>query len=171
MEPLQHDPRTKQAIKEMLYNYLYAPVEKHYKQQLDSIIKRNAVMNGFGHYSFVYKGEFYTADPNKPPRKSNKLDKTLYKAMDDYLYELKQLNEQELPFVLGFINQVLNSSNGLSDYLKVLPESVHYPLNKLIATCPCKECKLTEETVNELLAKNKTSIALMKKRMVINLIS
>ncbi len=171
MEELQHDPRTKQAIKEMLYAYLYEPVEHHYKQRLDTIIKRNASINGYSHNSFVYKDEFYTCDTNKPPRKANRLDKTLCKAMDEYLKELKQLNEQELPYVLGFINQVLNSSNGLSDYLRVLPESVHYPLNKLIATCPCKDCKLTEETVNELLAKNTVSITLMKKRMAINLIT
>ena len=31
MEPLQHDPRTKQQVKEALYQFLYGPVQKRYQ--------------------------------------------------------------------------------------------------------------------------------------------
>ena len=37
-EHLQHDPRTKQQIKDILFNFLYGPVEAHFKKQLADII-------------------------------------------------------------------------------------------------------------------------------------
>jgi hypothetical protein len=51
-----------------------------------------------------------------------------------------------------------------------LPESVHDPVRQLLDSCPCKAKKLTDETVEFLKGKNKSSIDMMKNRMVTNLI-
>ena len=169
-EQLQHDPRTKKQIKDVLYEHLYSRIEKQFKHRLDTLIMRNAVLGGYSHKSFMYKNVLYNSDTNALPRKMNRLVVQLHPAMNDYLREAKQLNEKELPYVLGFVNQVLNSSNELHDYLRLLPQAVHHPLKKLIDTCPCKSKKLSEETVTMLRDKNQTSINLMKERMVINLL-
>jgi hypothetical protein len=84
--------------------------------------------------------------------------------------ETKQLNNHELPYVLGFINQVLNSSNNLQDYLKLLPDSVHSPIQKLINSCPCRVVDLTPDEIKHLKEKNYESIELIKQRMLSNLI-
>jgi hypothetical protein len=170
MEQLQHDPRTKQLIKDMLYDFLYVPVSNQFQRRLDVLIVKNTLLGGHSHKSFNYKGVLYSTDNGVPPRKANRLLPQLKPSMDEYLADLKQVNEQEVPFVIGFINQVLNSSNNLSDYLRILPESVHYPLEKLIARCPCRENKLNDDTVKQLREKNKASIDMMKARMVTNLI-
>ena len=171
MEKLQHDPRTKQYIKDKLYSFIYTPVQEQLKKQLDSIIQKNSAILFASHNSFIYRGEFYSCDNNKPPRKINSLSKQLYPAMDEYLKEVKKLNTIELPYVLGFINQVLNASDDLQDYLRVFPDAIHKPLEQIIASCPCRSKHLSEDAVLALQTKNKTPIDLMKQRLVINLIA
>lgn len=169
-DQLQHDPRTKQQIKDALYGFLYAPVEKHLKKQIDALIIKNAVLCGHSHKSFMYKNTLYNCDTNPLPRKMNRLDSRLYAEMGEYLAEVKQLNEKELPYVIGYINQVLNASNDLCDYLRLLPDAVHRPVQALIDTCPCKAKKMPPEAVSLLQEKNSASIDMMRRRMVTNLL-
>lgn len=169
-EQLQHDPRTKQQIKDVLYEHLYRQVEKQFKHRLDSLIVKNAVLGGCSHKSFMYKNVLYSCDTDALPRKMNRLINALQPAMNEYIKDVKQLNEKELPYVLGFINQVLNSSNELHDYLRLLPQAVHHPMMALINTCPCRGQKLPEEAVVLLQSKNQASIKMMKARMVTNLL-
>lgn len=169
-EQLQHDPRTKQQIKDVLYELLYTPIQKQFKQRLEQITVKNSVLGGYSHNSFMYKNVLYNCDTNVLPRKMNRLVIQLQPAMNEYLKELKQLNEKELPYVLGYINQVLNSSNELHDYLRLLPPSVHRPIEGLVNTCPCRGKKLPDETVALLQEKNLGSVQLMKNRMVTNLL-
>ena len=169
-EQLQHDPRTKQQIKDALYEHLYKPIEKQFKQRLDQLIVKNAVLGGYSHKSFMYKNVLYNCDTDALPRKMNRLVLPLRNAMNEYLKEVKQLNEREMPYVLGFINQVLNSSNDLHDYLRLLPQAVHYPVQALIDSCPCRGKKLSDETIILLQSKNLASINMMKQRMVTNLL-
>ena len=89
--------------------------------------------------------------------------------MSEYLAEVKQLNK-ELPFVIGYINQVLNASNDLCDYLRLLPDAVHRPVQSLIDTCPSKAKKMSQEAVSLLQEKNSASIDMMRRRMVTNLL-
>lgn len=170
METLQHDPRTKQQIKDMLYAFLYEPVQRQFKNRLNNLIQRNTLISGSGHQSFTYKGNLYTCDVAPPPRKLNRLNPQLVPGMDAYLIDLKQLNDKEVPYVVGFINQVLNASNDLHDYLRVLPQSLHPPIQKLIESCPCRTKRLTDAQVQEMQAKNQHYIDLVKQRMVINLL-
>ena len=42
MEQLNHDPRTKQQIKDILYQHQYGPVQGQFKKRLDEIITKNS---------------------------------------------------------------------------------------------------------------------------------
>jgi hypothetical protein len=169
-EQLQHDPRTKQQIKDALYEHLYAPLDRQFKARLQQIAIKNTILNGHSHNSFIYKNVVYNCDTTALPRKMNRLHAQLQPVMNEYLKEAKLLNEKELPYVLGFINQVLNSTNELHDYLRLLPQSVHHPVQSLIDTCPCRSKKLSDETVDLLQQSNQIPIQLMKQRMVNNLL-
>lgn len=169
MEQPHHDPRTKRMIKDVLYELLYTPIQKQFKQRLDQLIVKNAVLGGYSHKSFMYKNVLYNCDTNAMPRKMNRLVIQLQPAMNEYLKELKQLNEDEL-HVLGYITQVLNSSNELHDYLRLLPPSVHPAIQGLINTCSCRGKRLPDETVALLQEKNLEYVQLMKNRMVTNLL-
>lgn len=170
-ERLHHDPRTKLQIKEALFDFLYAPVKLQFKQRLDALIVKNTLLGGYSHKSFMHKNVLYNCDTAPLPRKMNRLVPALTNDMADYLRDAKQLDEKEIPYVIGYINQVLNSSNDLCDYYRLLPESVHAPLQQLINTCPCKARRLSDEVVALLQDKNQHTIDLMRQRMVINLIS
>ena len=171
MEQLAHDPRTKQQVKDALYAYIYDPVKKQFKQRIDTLILRNSLLGRYSHNHFVYKGELYNAESTHPPLRKNRLIVQLKPAMDEYLKDLGELNNTELPYVLGFINQVLNSSCDMQDYLKVLPPAIHTPLNKFIASCPCKSSRLASSKVDEMVDMNSESIKLIQRRLVLNLIT
>ena len=168
---LIHDPRTKLQIKDAIYNFLYQSIEKSFSKRLEDIISKNSVLCGNSEKSLTYKGEVYCVSTEVPPRKVNRLVKQLAPVMDNYLSELKHLNSYELPYVMGFISQVLNASNHLPDYLKVFPQSIHQPIEELVLTCPCRANRLTQSNVEELQNKNQVPINLLKQRMVLNLIT
>ena len=173
---LQHDPKTKQQIKETLYTLLYRPVLASCEKKLKSIIERNAKVQNAEHPSFTYRGEVYVpADCiTAPPMRLATLATQLRPEMDAYLKEVAYLNSHELPYVLGYINQVLNASNALPDYVRLLPDSLHHPIQKLIAACPRKatmqNAKLEQEDVEIIRSRNTVSIELMRKRLALNLL-
>ena len=169
-EPLQHDPRTKQQIKDAIYGFLYEPILRQFQTRLDGIIVKNCVLLGNSEKSFIYKGVTYSTSNTQLPLKMNRLQKQLFMDMEDYLKEIRHLNNYELPYVLGFISQVLNSSNHLNDYLRILPPAVHRPVEKLIQSCPCRTNRLTQEGIETLQNNNKVPINLIKQRMVNNLL-
>lgn len=167
----QHDPKTKQQLKDMLYHYLYDPVIRRFNERLVGIIREHGRLTTSALDCFSYKGIYYAVNPQeKPPRLVPRLHKSLYAAMDTYLAELKVINDEEVPFVLGFITQVLNASDNLHDYIRALPASVHRPLQDVIDRCGCKTSSLPEKDLQTLLVRNSQSINLMKQRMVLNLL-
>jgi len=170
MDRLEHDGKTKQQIKDALYSYLYEPTQRSFKTRIDTLIARNTLMGGYSHKHFIYKGVVYNGEVTLPPLRKNRLLASLKGEMEDYLADLEKLNNTELPYVIGFINQVLNSSCDFQDYLKVLPESLHPPLLKLSATCPCKNSRLDPDRVKAIVEANTGSIALVKERLVRNLL-
>lgn len=166
---LQHDPRTKQQIINALYNYLYTPVLQQFQKRLDALITRNSQILCVDHKALVYKSVYYSMQ-GQGTTGASRLVPALKPAMDAYLKDLAAINEGELPYVMGFIRQVLNSSNNLQDYLRVLPSSIHHPVQKLIHTCPCSHKSLADSVVTSLLISNEVPITLMKRRMVLNLL-
>lgn len=168
---VQHDPKIKTQIKDALYQFLYEPIQKQFQDQLERIAVQNSIINRCSHNSFMYRNVLYNCDPQTPlPRKMNRLHPKLHATMNEYLRETSAINEQEMPYVLGYINQVLNSSNYFQDYLRLFPHVVHGLLHQLIQSCPCRSPSLPDETVKLLQQKNRSAIELMKQRMVTNLL-
>jgi hypothetical protein len=170
MEPIQHDPITKAQVKSALYEFLYTPVEKQFQNRLNTLIIKNAVTCGYGHKSFNHRGVLYTCDSSAPPRRWNKLAPHLKDDMDKYLQEVDELNRKELPYVLGYINKVLNSSNNFGDYLKLFPDCLHPPIKKLIDSCPCHTTVLDNDQIDLLTQQNRQPIDLIKQRMMTNML-
>jgi hypothetical protein len=169
-EALQHDPRTKKQIKDLIFAFLYDPTIKQLRARLEAIIIKNSALQGSSNLTFVYKGVTYSSIDATLHASRQRLSPLLHDHMDEYLTEAKNLNEVELPYVLGFINSVLNSSCDLQDYLRVLPDAVHRPLLKLVQTCPCRVKSLSNDAVIDLQIRNQKSISLMKQRLVTNLL-
>lgn len=168
-EQLQYDPKSKQLIRDRLYYFLYEPVEQAFQKRLDAIIEQNSRRMGNAQRRLNYKCETYEAtNPGPPDRAVNRCHKELLPLMKDYVADLEELNTQEVPYVLGYITKVLNSSESMADYFRLLPESVHEPLKKL--ECLCQNRSLPDDKVEQLKARHEQPILMMKKRMVENLL-
>lgn len=168
---LRHDPRSKQQIKDCLYHFLYDPVERKLEKRIRAIILANQKARGSSQFGFIYRNNWYTLEPDKPaPRRKDRLVDALKDKMDEYLADVENLNKREIPYVLGFINQVLNSSDDMQDYLRVFPEPLHPPLHDIIKKCPCRTTKLSPETVEEMKERNREPIEMIKSRLVLNLL-
>lgn len=170
MDTLQHDSLTKQQVKDALYEFLYTPSGNRLQERLNTLIIRNMQLAGYTHKSFYYKGVCYSCDDAPPPKRWNKLLPQLKEQMEDYLRDMEQINRYELPFVIGYINQALNASNNFGDYLRLFPDCLHPPLQKLIATCPCSTAALSDDKVEKIIDKNRVPINMIKQRMLTNLI-
>lgn len=169
-EELLYDPKTKQAIKDLLFAFLYDPAKDALKKRLKVIIINNSHLHGNAQNWLSYRGEKYSYGPEHRTRPMNRLKESLKPVMDDYVSDLDYINEKELPYVIGFINQTLNASSSLQDYLTVFPASIHKPLKGLIDNCGCRVQKLAPETLDDIKIRNEIPIAMMKKRMVLNLL-
>ena len=169
-DQLLHDPQTKKQIKEALYLFLYSPVLKQFAKRIDDLVANNSMLLSSVESSFIYKNVTYCATGASLTRRVSNLHKQLHVYMDQYLTDIDQLNNYELPRVLGFINQVLNASNDLQDYLSVLPSSMHPPVERLILSCPCRNKKLTLDKITTLQLSNQVPIDLMKQRLILNLL-
>lgn len=168
---LNYDKTTKQLIKDRIHAFLYDPVEKQFQDRINILIRKNSVLCGNSQVWMSHKGVYYTMDTTTlRPKPINKLKPELQVFMDEYLKDKEQLNYKELPHVMGYINQVLNLSSSLQDYLKLLPESLHPPIKELMEHCACREDRLNQQVIQRVNQTNQVPIELIKKRMVLNLL-
>lgn len=169
---LTYDPRTKQLIKDKIYAHLYEPTKQQFMKRLKGIVQQNATLHQNAQVAFRYNGEVYFDQEYKPPfaQPINQLHPSLHSLMDEYLKDLDKLNSEELPYVLNYITQVLNSSDHLPDYFKLFPSSVHSVIQELIDNCVCRADAITPERAEAIKSKNTVPIELMKQRMVLNLL-
>lgn len=170
MEAIQLDPKIKKHIKDLLENFLYAPMYQQFNKRLGVLILRNSNALKSTQQCFLYKGVFYSNGDILRPRIVNRLHSSLNGEMDQYLEELEKITKGEIPYVLGFITKVLNTSNNLKDYLRLLPQSVHTPIVSLTKTYSSNTESLTDDVVQDIQTRNAYSISLMKERMVHNLL-
>ena len=168
---VDHNPRTKQEIKLALLDKLYGPVYEGFFERLNSLTIKNCVLTKSSHRSFTFRGVTYNCDTTSPPKPVNRLVLELMPIMLSYVQEQTELNDRELPYVTGFITQVLNSSNHFEDYKRLLPDAIHSVLQEFIDVCPCRQNEITQEKISEIHKHNKEGLAMMKRRLAINLIT
>jgi hypothetical protein len=164
--------RLKAEIKEAIERFLYEPVERHFKRRLDEIIIANTLAGKYHVKSFHYKGIQYHCEDGRPPRDWNRLLPQFKEQMDEYLRDVKAIDEKERPFIFGYINQVLNSSNHLADYYALLPDSAHRPIKELnVDTSFMYPYPLmAKDKMDRILVQNQKPIEMLKTRMVTNLL-
>lgn len=169
MDPLQHDPKAKTQLRDAIYDFLYGPVMEKFQERLRKIVADNCRLTSYPHPSFIYRGVFHNLDTRIPTGKKNKLHPSLKDEMEEYLKDLREINEKEIPYVLGSITKVLNASDGLEDYLDMFPDMLHPLITDLIQTCPCRKRRLSPEKKEELV--NSTQLNLIKHRIFANIVT
>lgn len=167
------DPTLKYDIKEALYEMLYRPVLNTFQARLDALVLTNCQLQRNDRQEFAYKGEHYvhsTYRPGYAARQIPRLHLTLVPLMEQYLQELNQINQKEVPLVMGYLNQILNSSNNLHDWLQLFPDVLHPPLQQAVQRCGCRTSALQPEDINSIRIRTAEGTQLVKQRMMLNLL-
>lgn len=171
MSGVHYDPKTKLHIRDAIYDHLYGTAHAHFDERLKKLIQENTTIYKNTQPCFKYKGEVYTLEPGKMvPRPTNWLDRSLYTEMDKYLEDLEEMKEGEIPYVLSYLNKVLNASDSFQDYYRLLPEALHPVLRKLEESCPCRNDLLDQSVVDKIRNSNVIAIKRIKRRMTRNLL-
>lgn len=172
MTPTRLDPRTKQAIKLNLEDVMYANTARRELNKLQNISTKNMALMAHPHNSFSYKGEYYNFEQVPLRYKNQRLMVELQPAMDKWLADKKHLELTEKPFVIGFFNKVLNSTNSIDDYFALLPDWMHRAIRSLPLT---PESMLPRELDDDQVAAFKVTHAdwllMLKKRMILDLVT
>lgn len=170
-EILQHDSRAKQIIKNSLLQFLYEHLMHAHMEEIHRIIAANTALLKCSHNSFHYKGQTYSYRDVPIKISPNKLHESLYERMEHALTELNKVNREELPYVTGFINKALNSTDHFCDLLKIFPETIHDPIKSLADTCLRKTAQLSPDKIEKIKAEHSKAIDLIIQRQVTNMIT
>ena len=99
-DTIVYDPKTKATIKKHMYDFLYGPVDKDFANRLKSIIIKNSLALGNGQQWVCFKGAYYSySHTGLRPVPMNRLRADLYPLMKDYLAEVEEVNNTEMPYV------------------------------------------------------------------------
>ena len=105
------------------------------------------------------------------------IKKRIRKELLKIIYNSKPYTKEiqsERVHISGYITNVLNSSNSLYDYLELIPKVIHKPINQILFLLQESENKkptLSEKEIDEILNRHEDTIILLKKRLMINLIT
>lgn len=168
------DPRIKQQIKLSLVEAMYAPSERRFANKLRDIIIDNSTKAGYSHHSFSYKGQYYNLETIPLRYKNQHLLPELHARMDAYLADIKHLEYTEKPYVVGFFNKVLNASNSIEDYCRLLPECVHTAMAEYTAADWAAHHlprELSDDQVEAFQLAHSDWILMLKKRKVLDLVT
>lgn len=163
------NPHLKQDILSMISEHIYSGPYQRLNKRLEEIITKNTAMIGSGDLVLSYKGECYSCQGvRRTELKTNRLLPALRSYMDEWIADHSKLIEENR-LVNTFLASVLNTSNNVSDYLRILPDCIH-PALQPYARHSNVQPPLTEEQVEAIKAKNQKAVDLIKQRLLLNLI-
>jgi len=114
----------KEIMTQRVIDVLFEEAIQSLQDDLESIIQDNTALVGSTHASFIYKGKYYNQELDVATS-FHDLHESLYVRMDDYLAEMKQIFDYEVPIIRGTLKSLFIASDRISDYKQVLPEQVH----------------------------------------------
>jgi hypothetical protein len=165
-----YDPRLRTVIKEQLFVTMYDTINQRLYKKINHLIEQNAIACNYIHRSFVFRNQLYQNDPAPPPRPSNRLHPTLLPIMASYIDEFNALNDEEIPFIQGYLARVLNAFKNLEDCLEFLPDTLKPVLLGFIAQYPTTSPRVSPDVLAKFKLENDQYLDKFKQYMVMNLI-
>lgn len=162
--------RVKFQIKKELRDALYGPIEARFDQRLLQLIGKNTELGKYVHRSFTYKEKSYIWDEPPLPIPMNRLVPALKGEMDSYLVERKETMDIEAAYTVGYITKVLNYSNSVEDYKRLLPECLHKRLNYIDIGGLWLPATISMEDAEAFKNQHSSTLDLIAQRMALNLL-
>lgn len=160
----------KYIIKQNVEGFLFKPTQEAFDKELKQIAVTNALINKAPHIAFTYKNGLYCGGHLPVPKPYFRLSSELRPRMDALLNEIMAIDSFEKPIVTGFVTACLNHSENYFDCFKLLPECVHDPIRSALRNLS-GEPTISDQAIKEIMSKHPTAVALIKKRVLLNLVT
>ena len=152
---------------------LYGKARDKGLAMLNDLIRRNSIQCGNQQRCFMYRGELigagnYNLKSERLPRPVNRLIGELHPEMDKITKDY-HTRKDELPLVEGYFHRVFIKGNTLNDFLRLIPSSLHYPINALADFFP-SATDLDDDVIQQFLTDNDEYLKLIKRRLALNLL-
>lgn len=166
---ISQDPRLKITVKNTVLAAIYTPYHTRRRKLFEGIMLRNMTLVQTPYECFRFRGKVYGKEYAgnfvRP-----KLHPDLTIEMDELTREHDKVMKTEQPLVGGFITAMLNASDSLHDWVRILPPALHSALTLVNPTGTSPPMKLSDQEVVTFLAKHNDSLQKLKQRLATNLI-
>lgn len=162
------DPTNKYFLRSRLFSKVYLKVVTEETKKIQRIIEQNAYLDRFGQMAFMYKGQEYCAENYRPQRRLGLLHRDLYPAMEEWLEEGREL-QKEKETVLNYLSCLLIRANSAEELKTITPECLHSELPEYWGVH--NHVPMTQEEIDAFNKQNEEAIHLIKKRLLLNMIT
>ncbi len=162
------DPTNKYFLRSQLFSKVYLKVVTEETKKVQRIIEQNAYLDRFGQMAFMYKGQEYCAENYRPQRRLGLLHRDLYPAMEEWLKEGREL-QKEKETVQNYLSCILIRANSAKELKAITPECLHSELPEHWDVHD--HVPMTQEEIDAFNMQNEVAIRLIKKRLLLNMIT
>ncbi len=162
------DPTNKYFLRSRIFSKVYLKMVTEETKKIQRIIEQNAYLDRFGQMAFMYKGQEYCAENYRPQRRLGLLHRDLYPAMEEWLEEGREL-QKEKETVLNYLSCILIRASSFKDLKAITPECLHSALPGqwgVLTSVP-----IPQEEIDAFNKQNEEAIRLIKKRLLLNMIT
>lgn len=170
-------PARKIALRDELYDIVYERTHQHFEETLTAIRDKNRLTLGYSWDGFTHRGVYYGTPIHpgwtavtKYQVRNQKLDASLVPAMDQLLAERQEVEQVEGVMVRTILGTVLNASQCVGDYKRLLPSLLHPKLTEVEGECACYFPPLPQSTIYAIKARHGKYIGLIQRRQLIYLL-
>lgn len=162
------DPTNKYFLRSRLFSKVYLKAVTEETKKIQRIIEQNAYLDRHGQMAFMYKGQEYCAENYRPQRRLGLLHRDLYPAMEEWLEKGREL-QKEKETVLNYLSCLLIRANSAEELKAITPECLHSELPEYGGAYT--HASMTQEEIDAFNKQNEEAILLIKKRLLLNMIT
>lgn len=146
---------------------IYKKINKEHDKRMEQTIVRNSYLDDYKREAFLYKGQQYCREGYRPQRRIGLLSRDLYPEMEAWLKDEREL-EKEKNTVFNYLSCLVSKVTYYSDLRALAPECLH---SVIPYHDPNAHVKFTQEEIDTFNKQNEEAIRLIKKRLLLNMIT
>ncbi|MBO6279778.1 MAG: hypothetical protein J6N20_20515 [Pseudomonas sp.] len=156
-----------------LQQFVYGPFDDFYERELTEIVELNDAQLGGRTYRFRYMGEIFDQPNIRVTGKRPKvypLFPEFHERLQKVLDEKRLIDDNERPFVMNYLTRVLTRAPDTVSAITALPCVLRRPFAQFIKDNNLEAKELSIDETGEAVGACEKSLALLKQRLMLNLL-
>lgn len=169
---MNRDPLFHKKLLDALMNALFTKPKIMMSGQLMTLVTKNSALFNSTHRGFIYKTTYY-GEPLRPPVRMaqiSPLHASLVPEFQEWQNKRALLCANEDTYVRGYFQAVLLRARTESDFMRLLPDSLHNLLRHFREHFLPESEAMTDEQVIEFGQKNQQYLNMVKQQLALNLL-